>query len=167
MLLRGLCLWNIAIVQIYCFFFRCDINSAIITLFLYLLEHVMLYVGVVLNSNIIVVLLGGERGQWLIHKLFTLFFHGKKSSSVFSGLHTLVKIWLDNVLSLTDVLCSLLVARQLQMLVDRICVILLLIVVLFYDLFWGFNSAKGIAVHRVCLLKRTFYFHVDFIVVCK
>ena len=105
--------------------------------------------------------------EWLVYKLLILLPHGEQGSPVFPRLHSFVKIRLDNALLLSRVLRTLLVARQLQMLVDRICIVLLLVIVLVDNLLGGFNRDKGVFMYGVCFLERASDFHVDLVVVCK
>ena len=103
----------------------------------------------------------------LIHKLFIIFSHREKCRPILPGLHSFVEMGLDNVLRLTRVLGSILIARLLHVLVDGLCVVLLLLVMVTDDLLRSFNSHEGFRIHRIRLLERPLDFHVDPIVVGK
>ena len=103
----------------------------------------------------------------LIHKHFIFFSHGEQCSPIFPSLHSFAKIWFDNALRLSRVLGPSLIASQFHVLVYRLCIVLLLLSMLIDDLLGGLNSHKGVSIHCVRLLKRTFDFHVNSIIMGK
>lgn len=93
--------------------------------------------------------------------------HGEQSRPVFSRLHALVEVGLNYILRLSNVLGSLLVARQLQVLVNRVRVVLLLLIVQVDDLLGSLDGHHGLTVHRVRFLESAPDFHIDLVVVGK
>ena len=105
--------------------------------------------------------------KWLVHELLTFVTLGKQCGSFLASLHPFVKVGLDDALGLILVFLCLLVARELQVLVDGLFEVPLLGSVLLDDLAGLLNRVECLVVDLIGSLQSLAHFDIYFVIVGK